>query len=273
MFGKKTKEIIELRLKNEQLAERIAGLEAELSTLRERESAVLKAITQANAAAERIERDAGSESDRLIASATKAVQDAAKRANDILAQADDEAATIKKDADDYSENLRLDANVFAERTIFASQQEVKKRKDVVYRLGDMLRKTSEYLDEQTAAFKTMLDSVIDDSEREANELCREVEKCACSCEDCAEPCSLHKDSSREEEAAESAEAAKSAEAAEADAAPEGLPEDYSTPAELMKSIYLIEKRDIPQEAVSPAPAELPGGEELRGAVSQIAASD
>lgn len=267
MFGKKTKEIIELRLKNEQLAERIAGLEAELSGLRERESAVLKAITQANAAAERIERDAGSESDRLIASATKTVQDAAKRANDILAQADDEAATIKKDADDYSENLRLDANVFAERTIFASQQEVKKRKDVVYRLGDMLRKTSEYLDEQTAAFKTMLDSVIEDSEREANELCREVEKCACSCEDCAEPCSLHKDSSREEEAAESAEAA------EADAAPEGLPEDYSTPAELMKSIYLIEKRDIPQEAVSPAPAELPGGEELRDAVSQIAASD
>lgn len=264
MFGKKTKEIIELRVKNEELTRRIAGLEAELSKLREREGAVLKAITQANAAAERIERDAGSESDRLIASATKTVQDAAKRANDILAQADDEAATIKKDADDYSENLRLDANVFAERTIFASQQEVKKRKDVVYKLGDMLRKTSDYLDEQTAAFKTMLDSVIDDSEREANELCREVEKCACSCEDCAEPCSLHKDSEKAPEAAE---------APEAETAPEALPEDYATPAELMKSIYLIEKRDIPQEAVSPAAADLPGGEELRDAVSEIAASD
>ncbi|MBO6061805.1 MAG: DivIVA domain-containing protein [Clostridia bacterium] len=227
MFGRKKREIQELCRTNDMLNAKIRELEAEVTRLRGQESAVLKAIMQANSTAERIEKEAGDESERLIASAQEKIRDAATRANEILAYADEESASIRKSADEYSDNLRLDANVFAERTIFASQQEVKKRKDVSEKLNEMLRGTSEYLDRQAAAFKEMLSTVIRENDERTRELCREVEKCACSCEECAEPCAMHGEAAPEEEK---------------------LPEQYDTPAELMKSIYLIQKRDIPLSA-------------------------
>ena len=282
MFGKKSKELQELltqrNSENELMKKRIAELEAEVNRLKEQESLVLRALTDANRTAERIEKEAGEQSEKLIAEAAEKVQEAADKANDMLATADEEAAAVKKEADDYSENIRTDANIYVERTIIASQMEVNKRKDVMAELNELLKKTTDYLNEQTETFTAMLKSVIEDNEEQTKELCADIEKCSCSCKDCKEPCMEHAgegkgDSEEEDECedeGESGEASPAPDAepepepvAEPDPAaadllqeekpeddepaikPEELPKEYRTPAELMKNIYLLQRRDIP----------------------------
>lgn len=312
MFGKKAKELAQLldksNTENETLKKRITELEAEVDRLKEQENLVVRALTEANRTACRIEDEANEQRDKLIDEAEQHVKEANDKADGIIKkadedagnirkgadaymeslkkQADDYAETQKKEADSYSENIRTDANIYVERTIIASQLEVKKRKDVMAELNELLKKTTDYLTEQTETFKDMLKTVIEDNEEQTADLTREIEKCNCSCESCKDPCMEHagkmpkkgegeegdedededetEEGGCEEAVTEEPEANEEA-PAESDPSPaaadlltvdapdeeekefasEELPREYRTPAELMRTIYLIQKRDIP----------------------------
>lgn len=273
MFGRKAKELQELLSKsaaeNESMRQRVSELEAEVNRLKDQEASVLRAILEANRVADNIERQAGEKHDQLISEAEQHILDANTKAQSVISHADEEAANLRKEADDYSENIRTDANIFVERTIMASQMEVIKRKDVAANMNDMLRKTIEYLNEQSEKFAAMLSSVIDDSEAQTKSICAEVDKCNCSCKDCKEPCHS---SDEADGADEQASDATPAENDEID--PSVLPDDYSDPADLMKNIYLIQKRDIPSTVKpdsqsSDSPDKLPVDDNLGELVSEI----
>ena len=273
MFGRKTKELL---AENKQLKKRIEELEGQIKQLKDQEELVVRAITEANRTANRIEEEANAKRDELVAKAEGTVRDAEEKAADMINKADEDARARRKEADDYSENIRTDANVYVERTIFASQSEVKKREDVVAKMNEMLKKTTAYLNEQTEAFTAMLNSVIGENEAQSEEICREVNKCACSCKDCKNPCEKKKDGDgededeSEDEAAEpeaeavsepepeetsSDEAAALLDTGDEDVDPSKLPDDYRDPAELMKNIYYIQKRDIPNISLFPGVVE------------------
>lgn len=294
MFGKKTKELqarlAERETENEQLKQRISELETELDRLREQEALVLRAITEANRTAERIEAEAGEERDKMIADAEQQVKNA-----------EEEAESVRKDADDYSENIRTDANIYVERTIIASQLEVKKRKDVMAEMNELLKKTTDYLNEQTETFTAMLKTVIEESEEKTHDICYEIEKCSCSCDECENPCMEHagkpeggdkgdEDEGEGEETSDCAEpcepevseeapaeAESEAACADGENAPSGvdpdtLPDEYESPAQLMKNIYYIQQRDLPvteETADENAPVELPHDEKLDEIVSDV----
>ena len=299
MFGKKKKELEFLLSQRESenalMKKRISELEAEVKRLKDQEGMVLRAITEADKTADRIEREADEKKARMLAEAEQKISKAAIRANNILASADEEAESIRKEADEYlesqkneadtySENIRTDANIYVERTIIASQMEVNKRKDVVNDLNELLKKTTDYLAEQTAAFSDLIKGVIEENESETKELCREIEKCSCNCEECENPCKPNvapkpgakiadededeeeSDEGAEDEAAEEPEtviepaeepaeeqtaASLDEETAPADPAKDDdidvsrLPEDYTDPAQLMHNIYYLERRDLP----------------------------
>ncbi|MBR4658781.1 MAG: DivIVA domain-containing protein [Clostridia bacterium] len=281
MFGRKAKELKEQLDKsgaeNEQLRKRVEELEAEVKKLRDQEELVVRAITEANRTANRIEREANDKRDELVAEAEDRVRDAKDKASDIMQKADEDAQNVRREADDYSENVRTDANIYVERTIFASQSEVRKREDVVKEMNEMLRKTTAYLNEQTEAFNAMLKSVIDENEEQSKEICKDVNKCSCSCKDCKNPCENKKDDDGEDEDEDGGEGEETeaeavsepepepAETPSEDAAafldgdepvdPSKLPEDYKDPAELMKNIYYLQKRDIPNISLFPGVSE------------------
>ena len=238
MFGKKAKEL-ELLLtqrnhENELMRKRITDLETEVARLQEQERAVLKAITEAdktatrivdeaNADAERITTDANNTHARMIAEAKQRVCDAARQANDILAQADAEAKSIREKADDYSaktrndadvysENTRTDVNIYVERSIMAAQIEVKKRKDVLAELNSLLRSTADYVSDQVLTFTDAIETSAKEAEASTADMCREIEKCSCSCKDCENPCV--KADAVLEEAVEEAAPAEAVEAVE-----------------------------------------------------------
>lgn len=214
MFGKKAKEL-ELLLtqrnhENDLMRKRISELEAEVSKLQDQEHSVLKAITEAdktaariideaNANAESINADAAAAHDKLIAEAKQRVCDAAVQANNILSQADAEANSIRTaadeyasatraEADSYSENIRTDANIYVERTIMAAQLEVKKRKDVLSELNTLLRSTADYVSDQVLTFTDAIETSANKADESSADLCKEIEKCNCTCSECAEPC-------------------------------------------------------------------------------------
>ncbi|MBO4563511.1 MAG: hypothetical protein J5772_07860 [Clostridia bacterium] len=282
MFGKKAKELglllSQRNAENEQLKERLKELEAEVAKLKEQEELVVRSLTDANRTAKRIEDEANEQRDRLLADADQQVKDAEEKISSMLAQADEDAANVRKDADDYSENIRTDANIYVERTIIASQMEVKKRKDVMAELNELLKKTTDYLSEQTETFSSMLKSVIEDNEEQTEELCRDIEKCDCSCEECEHPCKAQaarppkkaksEDDEDEDEESEEGEAEEPAEEAaepvaedepesqdeaahmEPDIAAEAaeeLPDAAGDPAQVMKNIYYLQRRVIPIE--------------------------
>lgn len=266
MFGRKTRELQELltqrNSENELMKKRIAELEEEVKRLKDQEDMVVRSITEANKTAARIEQEAGVKRDELVAEAEKQVQAAAARANDIVAMADEEAAATKKEADDYSENIRTDANIYVERTIVASQMEVVKRKEIMAQLNELLKQTTEHLNEQMESFSAMLRSVIDDNEAQTKELCADIEKCGCSCSECENPCMEEHEEGpcceeapveaapeaapfEEPAAAPAEDMAKDLQQDEEEIDPSELPEEYKTPAELMHNIYYIQRRDIP----------------------------
>lgn len=277
MFGRKAKELMELLTQrnheNELMRAKITELETEVARMHEQEQSVLRAITEAgktatrivdeaNANAESINAEANATHDRLIAEAKQRVCDAATQANEILAQADAEANSIKAaaneysdstraNADKYSENVRTDANIFVERSIMAAQQEVKKRKDVLAELNSLLRSTADYVSDQVLTFTDAIENSAKEAVDASADLCRDIEKCSCGCSSCENPCMAPEEAPEKEQAseapAEEAPAPAEAEPEEAEAPAEApdLPQDYSSPAELMHSIYSIEGRDIP----------------------------
>lgn len=269
MFGKKTRELQEqLTQRNteiEQLKKRIEELEANVAQYKEQEELVVKAITEANRTANRIEQEANDKKDELVAKAEDTVREAEEKAGEMMNKADEDAKNVRKAADDYSENVRTDANIYVERTIFASQSEVRKREDVVSEMNEFLKKTTAYLNEQTETFTALLKSVIDDNEKQTKEICKEVNKCNCSCKDCANPCENKKDADDEDEDDSDGESAEpetisedvsepepSDDPAQEDTAaklsevdPKSLPDEYKTPAELMQNIYYIQHRELP----------------------------
>ena len=143
--------------------------------------------------------------------------------------------------------------------------------DDVEEMNDMLRKTTEYLEKQTAAFNEMLNTVIEETEEKAETMTAGLDTCKCSCKDCANPCSEkdkkdgeEEDSDEESDNGEGSDEAVSSEETEetssdenvaladgenapgdAEFDPASLPDEYSDPADLMKNIYYIQKRDIP----------------------------
>ena len=284
MFGKKTKELKELltqkESENEILKKRVCELEDEVKRMKEQEDFVVRALTEANKTAARIEAEAGEAHDKLIAEAEQHVREAEEEAANVLSKAGEEAESVRKDADDYSENIRTDANIYVERTIIASQLEVKKRKDVMAELNELLKKTTDYLNEQTETFANMLKTVIEDNEEQTKELCYEIEKCNCSCDECKDPCMAHagkkpskgdgededeedgeegEDESEETASFEESEPAEETpaeetpdaacadeEAAPSDVDPSSLPDEYDSPAQLMKNIYYLQKRELPE---------------------------
>ena len=214
MFGKKAKDL-ELLLtqrnhENDLMRKRISELEAEVAKLKEQESGVLKAITEAdktaariideaNANAANINAEANAEHSRLLAEAKQHVCDAAVQANNILSQADAEANSIRcaadeysrnarSEADKYSENTRTDANIYVERTIMAAQIEVNKRRNVLNELNSLLRSTADYVSDQVLTFTDAIESSANDAEQTSKEITREIDKCSCSCSECANPC-------------------------------------------------------------------------------------
>lgn len=294
MFGKKAKELQKLltqrNSENEQMKKRIEELESEVARLKEQEELVVRAITEANRTASRIEEEAGIERDQLIASAREQLTEAESKADELVKKAGEQADELKKEADDYSENIRTDANIFVERTIIASQMEVNKRKDVMAQMNELLKQTTDHINEQMASFKELLASVIESNEEQTKEICADIDKCSCSCEECENPCKPQvmdpgskkpeegeEDEGSDEETdeqtdepagdadegsvepkAEPAEPAEqtaahleedapeeAAEEAPAKFDPFVLPKEYKNPAELMKNIYYIQRRDIP----------------------------
>ena len=214
MFGKKAREL-ELLLtqrnhENELMRKRISELEAEVSKLKEQESGVLKAITEAdktaarivdeaNANAANINAEANATHERLIAEAKQRVCDAAVQANNILSQADSEANSIRSaaneysaatrsEADKYSENTRTDANIYVERTIMAAQIEVNKRRDVLNELNSLLRSTADYVSDQVLTFTDAIETSAKEAGLSSAEITKEIDKCSCSCSECANPC-------------------------------------------------------------------------------------
>lgn len=270
MFGKKAKELNaqleKVNQENEELKKQIASLEEEIKRLKDQEASVSRAITEAGKAAARIEDDANAKRDELLAQAEQTVRTARENADEIRAKANMDADAAKKEADEYVKSTKLDAdsyydntrtnvNIYVERTIMASQLEVRKRQEVVNELNDLLRKTTDYLTEQNNAFIKMLESVISENEINTEEACREIDKCSCSCKDCKDPCSNYKE---EENAPEETEEA------ETDEAPAELPDEYESPAQLMQNIYMILKRQLPEkeaeaEAAASARSEVPVG--------------
>jgi hypothetical protein len=285
MFGKKAKELEAVQQlltarnsENELMKKRIAELEDEVKRLKEQEDLVLRALTEANKTAVRIEEEANQKRDELLEEANEKVRTAEEKANEVLAEADELAEMTKQDADKYSENIRTDANIFVERTIFESQSEIKKRKDVVNDLNELLKKTTKYLEEQTAAFNSMLSSVIEESGEAAEELTKGLDACSCNCEECADPCAMAKKKKAEDDEDEDEECEDGASEENAEAEPEAepepepepethedaacadeenapadeevdtskLPEEYDDPAVLMHNIYYLQKRDIPK---------------------------
>lgn len=303
MLGKKKKELqtklAEREAENEQLKQRINELEAELNRLKEQESLVLRAITEANRTAERIEAEAGETHDKLIAEAEQHVRNAEEEAETLRRNAEEDAESVRKDADDYSDNIRTDANIYVERTIIASQLEVKKRKDVMAEMNELLKKTTDYLNEQTETFNAMLKTVIEESEEQANEICYEIEKCSCSCDECENPCMAHAgkpgaskegdgDDEDEDESEEESDCAEPCEPAEEEAPaeeapeaacadgenapagvdPDTLPDEYESPAQLMKNIYYIQQRDLPIREEN-EPVGIPHDDKLDEIVSDV----
>ncbi len=277
MFGKKAKELAaqldRVNRENEDLKKKVASLEEELNRLRDQEASVSRAITEAGKAAARIEEDANDKRGKLLAEAEEKVRIAGIDAQDIRQRAesdadsvrkdaDEYAQSVRKDADDYSDNTRTDVNIYVERTIMASQLEVRKRKEVIAELNDMLRKTTAYLTEQNDTFIAMLNSVIDGNETDTEKVCREVEKCSCSCKDCSNPCSEYSEEKGEETACDDAQSAVVSGSEENPVpcdedqdGPDDLPEEYDSPAQLMQNIYHILKRDIPEHGLAEAPSE------------------
>lgn len=278
MFGKKAKELEELREllsrrneENELMKKRIGELEKEVDRLKEQESLVLRSITDANRTAARIEDEANAKRDELVAEAEEKVRSAEEKANEMLSEAEELAQMTKEDAEKYSDGVRTDANVYVERTIFASQSEVNRRKDVVGKLNELLKKTTEYLEGQTAEFNRMLASVMEETDAEADEMTKEFE-CSCNCKECANPCAKANEGGDEDEEEDEGEGEDAVEA-EAEPAPEPtpepeaepsaaqldegeaprdeevdaskLPEEYSDPAVLMKNIYYLQQRELP----------------------------
>ena len=267
MFGRKTRELrfmLDQQLEeNEILRKRINELEKEVAALKEQEASVARAITEAGKAAARIEQEADSKRNELIEKAEATVKEANENAEAVIARANDEASVVRKaadeyrvaqkrDADNYAENTRTDVNIYVERSILASQMEVRKRKEVAAQLNDLLKKTTDYLTEQNNLFIEMLSSVIEDNDEQVGSLCSEVEKCSCSCKDCANPCENKKD--EDETAPDEAAQAETAEDETQDEASE-TDEDID-PAKLMQNIYKILKRQLPDaEKIQPAPSE------------------
>ena len=309
MFGKKAKELQELltqrNSENELMKKRIEELESELARLKDQESLVLRSLTEANKTASRIEQEAEEERDKLLSDAKVQLSETETKIGELLKDADEKAAAVRKDADDYSENIRTGANIFVERTIIESQMEVNKRKDVMQKMNELLKQTTDHLNEQMESFKQMLASVIENGEEQTREICAEVDKCSCSCEECENPCKPNvmdpgrkkpaEDEDEEEEdgeeGGEPAEAEEPIEESEEQEEPEEpaeepaepaeepaeepaaepeeeqtaahldekeapaeepakfdpfvLPKEYRNPAELMKNIYYIQRRDIP----------------------------
>ena len=196
MFGRKAKELQEQltqrNSENEQMKKRIEELEAEVIRLKDQEALVVRAITEANKTANRIEEEANSARDKLVSEAEGKVRDAEEQANDTRNKANEDAMNIRKAADDYSENVRTDANIYVERTIFASQSEVRRREDVVAEMNELLKKTTAYLNEQTEAFNAMLKSVIEENRKQSKAICADVNKCSCSCKDWRTPARIRR---------------------------------------------------------------------------------
>lgn len=245
MFGKKTKalraELDKIKAENEELKNRIQGLEQEVAHYKEQETSVARAITEAGIAAARIEEEANTKRDALIEKATQVVKTAHDNADAVMAQADEDAKKIREEAESYSDNTRTDVNIYVERTIMASQLEVKKRKDVSNELNELLKKTASYLVEQNKAYIELINKVVDESDEEVKSLCHEVEKCNCSCKDCEDPCSVKADDTEtEKEAAEPETFAEEVDASK-------LPEEYDSPSQLMQNIYYLLKRQLPED--------------------------
>lgn len=276
MFGRKTKELTlrleeagreneQLKSNIEEMTKRIAALEAEVARFREQEASVARAITEAGKAAARIEADADKKRTELIEEANRTVEEAKKTASGVINKADSDAADTRRsaeeymetamkeadsysastrsEADSYAENTRTDVNIYVERSIMASQLEVRKRRNVMEEMNELLKRTVAYLTEQNDSFISMLESVIEDNARQTDAVCADVEKCSCSCKDCEHPCSeAHTEEKAETEKNESA--AEEA-AAEENAEETELPEEYDNPAQLMRNIYYILKRRLP----------------------------
>lgn len=303
MFGRKAKELTQLLTQrnheNELMRTRISELEAEVARLHEQEQSVLQAITEAgktatrivdeaNANATAINTEANETRDRLISEGKQRVSDAAAQANSILAKAEAMASSIRSaadeysqytrsEADKYSENTRTDANIFVERSIMAAQLEVKKRKDVLAELNSLLRSTADYVSDQVLTFTDAIETSAKEADSASLDLCRDIEKCSCGCDNCESPC-VNADNADAVKAQSSAPAQSStskqssapaqpssvktadnvkveATSDEADPSPAGVPEgvtlpdEYNTPAELMHSIYNIEGRVIPVDDI------------------------
>lgn len=279
MFGKKAKELAahleKANRENEELKERISSLEAEIEKLKDQEASVSRAITEAGKAAARIEEEANKKRGELIAEAEETVRCAKSDADGIRAKAKEDAACTRNDADEYakstmqdadsySDNTRTDVNIYVERTIMASQLEVRKRKEVMAELNELLRKTTDYLTAQNNEFIRMLESVIDENELKTTAACLKVDKCSCSCKDCENPCSVYSAEKKEEaDAVEEIpdDIPEYGSAASSDASGEEgleLPAEYESPAQLMQNIYHILKRQLPEkeaaERSDPVPA-------------------
>lgn len=302
MFGKKAKELmLELEKRNteiEQLKARVSGLEDEVARLKGQEASVARAITEAGNAAARIEEDANKKRDEMLEKASMVVQTAHTNAEAVITDAETTAAnirkaaeeyaeTVRRDADSYSENTRTDVNIYVERSIIASQLEVKKRKDVSNEINSLLKETVRRLTEQNNTFIELLNSIVGKNEEKVAELCYDVEKCSCSCKDCENPCSVKSDEHMDEPKADEQPRAVEEDvpvAADEDTAsdevpavtedkPENeLPDEYESPAQLMQNIYHILNRQLPnsEEAENGQPDnELPHDEDLASIVSDV----
>ncbi len=281
MMSRKAKEL-ELLLgqrthENELMRDRIGQLEAEVSRLREQERAVLAAITEANRAAGRIREDACAQADSIISAAntkrdelldeaSKAVSDALENANNISADAD--AYYAKKraegdryyaekvaEADAYAEKTRTDANIYIERCVIAAQIEVNRRRDVVKELNDRLRTAATEARRAAEDYASLMEDLAARLEGESESACAEIDACSCNCAECKGCVELPKDNAADsvdptlccEEAAEGEVCPEVEASVDESEGADGFipPDEYDNPSQLMRSIYSLEGRDIP----------------------------
>lgn len=202
-------EIAVLTKRVEELTNREAQLQAELTNYRSRAEAIVSALTEAQRTAARIREEADAYKTQIVGTAYSE-RDAVKReAEEILQAAKDEAEQIKARAESSANQLRIQAEQQASQRQAQADAYVAEVEKKAAGLKERLRQAAEEARQQAAAFGSFVQDIGNSNTGIPN----------------------------------------------VDAA--SLPEDYTSPATLMRNIYALQGRTLPGDEPAPEPQQEP----------------
>lgn len=257
-----------------------------LDDFRSRSEAIVNALTEAHNTRERILKDArnaannitmdaNSTKKRMLNETQRTLDNAKSEAKALIDAANVEAQMLVSQAQARSDEIITEAKTDAERIRADVNIEIEDKRNVLKSLNQAIRSKAAEVIEQSEAYAALLeqiassesaqcepsrtddgsqtDSTAQTAEANVEKPCNNMEPDDCASESDGElrsaPCGKETPccfAHREEKAEIESNASEKTEPEKLNAPPSELPESYDSPATLMRSIYSIEGRSIPE---------------------------